>query len=415
MAEPAVLLRLEKRNWYSLVPLVNSLESSGIEAEVVPSGSLIREIGGHISGKRRVIVCISFFTTQARSTSDLVGRIRTRYGRDVVLSEGGPHATGAPLDTLQMGFDYAVRGEGEIVLPQMIRSLAEGDRRFAAEDRVVEGIPLPNLDTFPPVSFGHHLYPPIEITRGCIFSCRYCSVPLVFDGRLRHRSVESVVSAGERLVRTGKRWDFRFISPNSLGYGSTGRRPREGSVEKLLGALRDLGGNKRIFFATFPSEARPDFVTDRMVEIVSELADNRKISIGAQSGSDEVLRRIRRGHGVETVYRAVETILSRGLTPIVDFILGLPGEEEEDQRLTLAAMGSITEIGGEARVHHFIPLPGSELGAERPAPISPSVMSEVGRMSLKGIASGSFTEQMRLAREVVEWQDLSSSIETSNR
>ncbi len=415
MKEPPVLLGFEKRNWYSLVPLLNSLEGSGIKAMPVPSGRLLRDIGSYRPGEGQVIACLSFLSTRARWASELVARIRRRYGKGVVLIAGGPHATGAPLNTLEMGFDYVVRGEGEISLPNMVRSLTKGDRSASLSGRIIEGVRLPDLDSFPPVSFRHHLYPPIEITRGCLFGCSYCSVPVVFGGRLRHRSVGSVAEAGKRLIEMGKRWDFRFISPNSLGYGSAGRRPRERPVEELLGALRNLEGRKRIFFATFPSEGRPDFVTDRMVEIISELADNRKISIGAQSGSEETLKRIRRGHDLETVYRAVEIILSHGLTPIVDFILGLPGERHRNQRQTLAAIARIANMGGEVRIHHFIPLPGSELGTRPPAPILPSIMSEIGRMSLKGVAFGSITEQMRLAREVMEWQDLSSSKGTGDR
>ncbi|MBU7004381.1 MAG: hypothetical protein HXS50_02355 [Theionarchaea archaeon] len=103
------------------------------------------------------------------------------------------------------------------------------------------------------------------------------------------------------------------------------------------------------------------------------------------------------------------------MEPIVDFILGLPMEKESDQYQTLAAMKEVIGMGGKVRVHHFLPLSGSSLGNEKPAPIAKPVMSEIGRMALVGGASGSFNEQMRMAWEIALWEKISSSQSKDDR
>ncbi len=394
MGRPAVLLCMDRKNWYSFVPLVNSLDGSGVQADIMLSSDPIQDLRT-ISGKHDpIIVLVSFFTSQRRRIQDLVSGIRSEFGRGVKLIAGGAHPTGLPDDALRLGFDLVVRGEGELILPQIIEDLISRQGRELTG--IVEGKRLEDLDRFPPVSFSRGLFPPMEITRGCLFKCGYCSVPCIF-GSVRHRSVESIIRTGRRLVKLVSRWDFRFISPNSLGYGSFSREPNEDAVERLLRALRDLEGEKRIFLSSFPSEARPDFVTERMVQLISEYADNRTVSIGAQSGSDRLLEKMSRGHDLDCVFRACDIILEVGLRPVVDFILGFPGETEFDQFQTIDAMRQLIDLSARVRVHHFLPLAGAPVGGMDPSPVGPEVLREIGRMTVKGLASGAFNHQMRLA------------------
>ena len=412
MQDHVVLFDMAKRNWYSMVPLINSLDASCISTEIRASTDIMNDLGVAVNKYEKIVCCFSFFTTQRPIVVELVEEIRG-LGDNIYLVAGGPHATGRPRETLEMGFDVVVRGEGEVVFPGVIGMLLDQGRQPAGWP-IVQGRPLDDLDAFPPVSMKFGLYPPIEITRGCLFGCGYCSVPGNF-GTIRHRSIESILKAATGLIDLRGSWDFRFVSPNSMGYGSYTLRPNGTAVAELLSSLRALEGRKRIFFATFPSEARPDFVTEDLVETVKEYADNRSICIGAQSGSDGVLRAINRGHDTDSVRRAVEIILGADLKPIVDFILGLPFEEESDQVRSVEFMREIIQMGGRVRVHHFLPLAGSALGDMEPAPIARSVMSEIGRLALVGGATGSFTEQMRMAREIIGWEKLSSSRSNSGR
>ena len=52
--------------------------------------------------------------------------------------------------------------------------------------------------------------------------------------------------------------------------------------------------DKKIFFGTFPSEVRPEFVTDESAELVRKYCANDSLSLGAQSGSDRILKEIQK-------------------------------------------------------------------------------------------------------------------------
>ncbi len=332
------------------------------------------------------IMLYSFASPQAPRVFKEVGSART----DSVFIAGGPHPSGCPEETLEH-FDYVVIGEGEETLPELIKVIAEGGdvsavRGIAYKDNgrmVFTGErPEVDLDRHPP--FKPPIYGPIEITRGCPWSCAYCQTPNLFGRRMRHRSVEAICKYDKYYD------DKRLVSPNAFAYGSDGVTPNEAAVERLL---RSLSGN--IYFGTFPSEVRPEFVTGKMLELVNAYCANRELHLGGQSGSDRMLRAIRRGHSAAQVLTAVERAHDAGLTPVVDFIFGLPGEREEDQRLTIGCINAIIKEGGKVRAHYFMPLPGTELARARPEKLSPEIEKLLGKLALSKKLTGSWSSRRK--------------------
>jgi radical SAM superfamily enzyme YgiQ (UPF0313 family) len=115
------------------------------------------------------------------------------------------------------------------------------------------------------------------------------------------------------------------------------------------------------------------------------------LQFGAQSGSDAVLERLRRGHRVEDVTRAVELCLDSGLSPVVDIIVGFPFETGEDQRATIELIRWISSRG-KIHAHLFMPLPGTPLEAPCPAPLSPELSRLLGSLALEGKVTGSWRD-----------------------
>jgi B12-binding domain/radical SAM domain protein len=237
-----------------------------------------------------------------------------------------------------------------------------------------------DLDKYPP--FKPPLFGPIEISRGCPWSCAYCQTPRLFGHRMRHRSVEAICKYDQFYE------DKRLVSPNAFAYGSDGITPNEAAVELLL---RSLSGN--IYFGTFPSEVRPEFVTPRMLELVNTYCANKELHLGGQSGSDRMLKAIHRGHTAARVLEAVELTHDSGLIPVVDFIFGMPGEREEDQRLTVDSIKAIIAEGGKVRAHYFMPLPGTELAGTKPEKLSPEIDKLLGKLALGGRLTGSWSNK----------------------
>jgi B12-binding domain/radical SAM domain protein len=246
---------------------------------------------------------------------------------------------------------------------------------------ITEKRPPVDLDSYPPFS---KILAPLEISRGCPWGCTYCQTPRLFGTCMRHRSIPTIA----RYARRHR--DIRFTSPNSLAYGSDGRTPRLEKVQALLEALAEL--KKPIYFGTFPSEVRPDFVSPAALEIIVKYCANKSLSLGGQSGSPAVLRSIGRGHGCTEVQEACELALDYGLVPQVDLIFGLPAETEADQRLSLDLVRWIVSRGGKVRAHRFTPLPGTPLAEARPAKLALDVEACLGRMALEGRLTGSWSE-----------------------
>ena len=334
------------------------------------------------------IMLYSFATAQAKEVYAEVDRARAFGAAQAVYIAGGPHPSALPEEALQH-FDFVVIGEGEESLPQLIRALGRGSDpaavkgiAFKRQGRVLfTGNREPvDLDLYPPFS---RILAPIEISRGCPWGCTYCQTPRLFGFCMRHRSIEVI----ERYARRHK--DIRFTSPNALAYGSDGRRPRMEKVEALLLALWKQ--KKPIYFGTFPSEVRPDFLTEKALELITRYCANKSLSLGGQSGSPTVLCRIGRGHGREEIEAACDLALEFGLTPQVDFIFGLPQESEEEQRQTLDLVRWIVAKKGKVRAHRFTPLPGTPLWGELPAPLAGEVEACLGRLALEGRVTGSWS------------------------
>lgn len=332
------------------------------------------------------IMLYSFASAQAEEVYSEVDNARAA-GTEAIFVAGGPHPSALPDEALKH-FDFVVIGEGEETLPELIRAIEDDldpstvkgiAYACQGEVRLTEPRASVDLDLYPPFS---KILAPIEISRGCPWGCTYCQTPRLFGSCMRHRSISII----EKYARRHR--DIRFTSPNSLAYGSDGRRPRLDKVESLLKALSSQ--NKPIYFGTFPSEVRPEFVSREALEIISKYCANKSISLGGQSGSPAVLQAIGRGHGREEIEDACDLALEFGLTPQVDLIFGLPSETQEDQDLTLDLVRWIVAKGGKVRAHSFTPLPGTPLAGTRPAPLADEVAACLGRLALEGRLSGSW-------------------------
>lgn len=364
-----VNFRYSKKNSYSFAVLSPLLPEAGF-------------VDKPVNG----IMIYSFTTRQAAK----VFREVKSAGTDSIFIAGGPHPSGAPEETLEY-FNYIVIGEGEETLPELVKVIQERENpgkvfgiafRDPRTNKVVitPKRPYVDLDSYPCFD-PEKLRAPIEISRGCPWGCKYCQTPRLFGKEVRHRSIDSIVKNAEYYN------DLRFIASNALGYGSDGIHPRYDKVEKLLSALHKLP-DKKIFFGTFPSEVRPEFVTDESAELVRKYCANDSLSLGAQSGSDRILKEIRRGHTVEDSISAVECCLEHEITPAVDFIFGLPTETEEDQEKSLDLVRWICKKGGTVRAHYMTPLPGTPYASAVPAEVTDRVRRELGKLALGGKLTG---------------------------
>jgi len=232
---------------------------------------------------------------------------------------------------------------------------------------------------------------------------------------MRHRSLDRILEIvhvyREVFKRKGRQpTDVRFITPNALAFANSHSRKGFEAIEQLLKEISSLP-QTRVFFASFPSEIRPEYLTDAAAAIIKKYAANHEIVIGGQSASDELLKAIRRGHTAETIEEAVDVALRFRLKPLVDIILGLPPETPEDQAQTMRLIDTLIEKGAVPRIHHFIPLAGTSYYTKRPAPISLEHRKRIGTLMQTGKARGAFEHQLSTAYQVVNFLRIGTALD----
>jgi B12-binding domain/radical SAM domain protein len=410
-----VVVRARRTNTYGLNVVLGALDAAGPghgwSARVVETdAALAGAVGEALRAADRVLVCWSFYSPDVATVADELREIRATVpdpDHRITHLAGGVHAMAEPAATLGLGFDLVATGEGEQIAVDVVAALVDGHPLadvaglawLDGDGALVRTAPATRhpLDTFPPFAAQRRRYNPIEITRGCIYACRFCQTPYAFKATFRHRSVEAVADAVTHLRSRGMHY-VRFLTPTSLSYGATGETPDLGALEALLAACRHaIGPDGKLYFGTFPSEVRPEHVTDETMALITRFCDNRSVQIGAQSGSEAVLASSKRGHDVDAVERAVRIALAHGLRPDVDLLFGLPGETDADARASLALAERLGSLGARMHGHTFLPLPGTPYRSAAPGAVSDAVRLDLERLAARGALYGQWARQERLA------------------
>ncbi len=421
---PIVVLVEERDTRYSINALVAALDESSVGKTMIVGGlgEALEAARRSVEKGHRVVVGVSLMTEHFVQRYDEIrgfaSDAKRLMGDSVLLVAGGPHATGDPVGTLRAGFDVVVVGEGEETLPLLIEAWGEEGVEGVLEVRglvvdagselVYTGRRRPiRLDDYWSFPWWRGRFSPVEVTRGCYWGCRYCETWFIHGGRERHRSIESILEHVKVMMEAGLR-DVRFITPNSLGYGASRRGERRlDLVEEMLSRVKSLvdGYGGRVFFGSFPSEVRPEYVDREAARVIRRYAANRRVIVGAQSGSERILKLLNRGHTPEDVVNAVDALVEEGLRPEVDFIFGLPGEEREDIEASLKLAEYIVRRGGRVHAHTFMPLPGTPLESAPGGRIPGWLRKRLYRLIGVGGLYGQWEKQERLAARIHEFYE----------
>ncbi len=412
-----LIIHGSKHNRYSINALLGALETRGmLPALPVLLTSTAADLWKAVRQlNEEAVIAFSFFSTQLAETVRLLREVRTLSGQRLTLVAGGAHATGEPAETVALGFDYVVQGEGEATFPALIKAICQHESGHSIAGLYLKGPdgtirhtgrrPLVRLDEYLPFAPAVRRFGPIEITRGCPFACRFCQASQLAGSGIRHRSVDAVAEL-VRLLHRRKLNDIRVITPNVFSYGSAnGKNVNVEALSELFATVRRIIGDQGRFFAgSFPSEVRPEHVSDTTLLLLKEYTDNDNLVIGAQSGSQRMLDLCHRGHTVEDVLQATELAVRYGYEPYVDFIFGLPGETGEDLEASIGLMRQLTEMGAKVHGHTFMPLPGTAFAAKAPGHLAPHLRKIVNSLVATGKAFGNWQRQEKQAKNLVSPQ-----------
>ena len=175
----------------------------------------------------------------------------------------------------------------------------------------------------------------VSIMQGCNQHCTFCIVPYT-RGEERSRTIPDILAECRELVARGVK-EVTFLGQIVTSYGKRDIVPREGvsAFVQLLEAAQEIEGLERIRFTS----PHPKGYGDDLVEAYTRLPKLvESAHLPVQSGSDRILKLMHRGYTRER-YLNIISKLRRARPEIglsTDFIVGFPGETEEDFEETLS-------------------------------------------------------------------------------
>jgi len=174
----------------------------------------------------------------------------------------------------------------------------------------------------------------LKIQDGCDYNCSFCTIPLA-RGCSRSDNIENTVNIAQQIAATEAR-EIVLTGVNIGDYGASG----DENLFQLIQALDKVDGIDRFRI----SSIEPNLLSD---EIITFCAHSKKFvphfHIPLQSGTDSILRRMKRRYDTALYSSRIETI--NNLIPDccigVDVIVGFPGEEEKDFLATRSFLNSL--------------------------------------------------------------------------
>ena len=230
----------------------------------------------------------------------------------------------------------------------------------------------PNLkfSNLPDQFFNRGLSEFITIQEGCNNFCTYCVVPFT-SGREFSRDAADILKEARKLLSLGVK-EIVLLGQNVDSYHGKGTDGKDWSLARLLYAMAELEGLKRLRYLTSnPQDIDGDIaVAHREIEVLMPF-----LHIPAQSGSDEILRRMNRRYTAEKYLKCLDMLKNQreDFAFSSDFIVGFPGETDEDFQKTMDLVEKVRYA--QAYSFKYSPRPGT-VAAKMPDQIPEEVKSE---------------------------------------
>lgn len=273
---------------------------------------------------------------------------------------GGPHATALPEETLREFpvFDYAISGEGEITLAELVNSYKDtaslknipglafrenGNIRFNPGSKFVnniEDIPVPDWESFS----GADAYP-ILTARGCPFQCNFCMQ--VSGRKLRKRSPENVIDEIEHIIEN--------FHPDKLTFHDETFGIDKVWTHKLLDMMLEKNIHKKI---RWEATTRVDIADLELYKKI-KATNCSFLGYGVESGNAKILKQTKKNITLEQVENAVKLANKAKLSTGSMFIIGHPNETRSDIEDTINFASKLKTDTTACGI--MVPYPGTEI------------------------------------------------------
>ena len=345
-------------------------EVSIVDAEALRIGA--DEAVRSVEGLRPDLIGIACKTLWVVNAHHVAQKLKEKL-LDVPIVAGGNHVTALPERSLREfpAFDIVVVGEGEITFLELVEAMKAGkdlhevpglafrDNGGVAitppRDRIVnlDELPVPAFDLLPDIARCYK--PPLNsvekipafslvMSRGCPSKCTFCDRS-VFQTRVTRHSPDYAVALIEKLYEDyGVR--YLLFDDDNLLLNKT-------HLFRLLDLLK--ASRARL---PFTCQSRVDTIDEERLTRLQD-AGCRMLLYGIESGSQEMLNRMKKGITIEQIRRAISMTRQAGIKATGFFILGHPGETEQTMQETVKLIKECKFF--DVGVFLFTPLPGSEV------------------------------------------------------
>lgn len=216
----------------------------------------------------------------------------------------------------------------------------------------------------------------VSVMRGCNMVCTYCIVPAT-RGKEISRPIPVIVEECQRLADDGVT-EITLLGQTVNAYGRD--LGRGVTLAALLRALHEIPALRRIAFIT----SHPNFLSVELIGALAELPRMaRYLHLPVQSGSNRVLKHMRRGYTVERYLDRVGRLLDAcpDMELHSDFIVGYPGETDEDFAGTVELMEKVRFA--QSYVFKYSPRPGTVADQELEDDVPDAVKAERNQVLLQ--------------------------------
>ena len=338
---PSVVMKPQMKEIpLGLLYLAGELEKNGFQ--VIIKDNTIEQLSNEklaieLAGLNPLLIGFSILAFNVRSSRD-VARLVKKYNPGIPVVFGGPHATLMPLEQANYNFvDVVITGMGEISLVKIAKKIRDGSfsSREIPLNKIIRGefpgsiddIALParhlvHLPAYRRRSFVLDCEPVDFITssRGCPFTCRFCSSKSYWNRRYFKRNPALVVDEIELLIET---------------YDSVGIYFREDNFavdkKQVLAICNEIINRK--LKIDWECESRVDTISKDVLAKMKQ-AGCKAIWCGIESGSQKILDNIKKGYTLKQVTDFVEWCHELGIDVGACFMLGFPNETADDIKKT---------------------------------------------------------------------------------
>lgn len=269
-----------------------------------------------------------------------------RKNNKLNIAAGGLHPSKFDVHAIEsFGVDFVLRGEGEKTLPLLLESIQRNEdlSNIGGLTYRNNGVVVRNLEN-PPLSIDfledfplpeYRLIPdnnpytayPVESSRGCAYSCAFCSIP--HRHNWRGFSVDNVIKRVEHLYdQMGEKCKDNLILFVDDCFTI--------NTKRAIDILRKLYQRYRYDFKYFLEVRISNILNDNLLAKLP-IDSISSMQIGVECGYDEGLKRINKKITIKQLIQALNLIKLNGYASkcFLSFIIGFPWEREEEINMTL--------------------------------------------------------------------------------